>query len=557
MAAPSRTARPLAEGYYLANFETLLADVERRSGDLLADAERAFLYDFRLLSLDARRLYVRLVSRRGPWFRLDRLRYGEISGGAADELCAAGFGERAGREVVAERLALLRREELLELALRCGVPEARRLRKLQLVEAVAAALASEAEALASRLPILRLLRVAVLEVLRLLFFGNLAQDWTEFVLQDLGVLRFEAYALSERAFADRAELEQHLALRRARERAAQALAEGDLVAAVELAEEIARRTWRPTARRLADGVLLPVGRALERSGAREAALRILSAAWAPPARERRARLLTGLGRAAEALALCREIGAQPRDEGERVFADRFGDRLRARLAADPQRRPSRRPAQNGVLATVASRILAVERSPGPVEAVALTALAAEGLRGFFAENWLWRTLFGLAFWDLLYAPVPGAFVQPFQYGPRDLYDGFRAARAAAVEERLEQLAADPRPGPALLGRWDEKLGTASRLVHFAPELRPHLELAACSLSGAELAAVCDRLSRDLRRHGKGFPDLFLVDETGRPLLAEVKAPADELRPEQRGWLEYFERCGIRTVVLRLRWAPDL
>ena len=30
---------------------------------------------------------------------------------------------------------------------------------------------------------------------RLLFFGNLTQDWTEFVLRDLGVVRFEPYEL--------------------------------------------------------------------------------------------------------------------------------------------------------------------------------------------------------------------------------------------------------------------------------------------------------------------------------------------------------------------------
>ena len=53
----------------------------------------------------------------------------------------------------------------------------------------------------------------------------------------------------------------------------------------------------------------------------------------------------------------------------------------------------------------------------------------------------------MAFWDVVFAPVAGAFQHPFQLGPLDLDSpGFRAARAEAVERRLEELRADPRPG---------------------------------------------------------------------------------------------------------------
>jgi hypothetical protein len=70
-----------------------------------------------------------------------------------------------------------------------------------------------------------------------------------------------------------------------------------------------------------------------------------------------------------------------------------------------------------------------------------------------------------------------------------------------------------------------------------------------ALTGAELAAVCDRLSRDLRRYGSGLPDLFLTHpERERVLLAEVKAPGDVLRPEQRGWLAHSPDCGIPATV---------
>ena len=47
---------PLPEGYYLANFETVLSEVEARHGDLLLAEERDLLQRFRGLSLAAESL---------------------------------------------------------------------------------------------------------------------------------------------------------------------------------------------------------------------------------------------------------------------------------------------------------------------------------------------------------------------------------------------------------------------------------------------------------------------------------------------------------------------
>ena len=75
-------APPLACGYYLDNFETVLVSGIERHRDLLAARNSSSWRTFRAASLDARRLYARLVARRGPWFRCDRLRYPEIAAAA-------------------------------------------------------------------------------------------------------------------------------------------------------------------------------------------------------------------------------------------------------------------------------------------------------------------------------------------------------------------------------------------------------------------------------------------------------------------------------------------
>ena len=190
--------------------------------------------------------------------------------------------------------------------------------------------------------------------------------------------------------------------------------------------------------------------------------------------------------------------------------------------------------------------------------MALVALEAAGRRGVFAENWLWKALFGLAFWDIVFAPVPGAFQHPFQYGPLDVHTSdFRRAREDLVAARLAELRGAPSPAARILARHDEKEGLANPFVGWSPGLRPALELVLERLSGTHLAAVCDRLSRDPRRYGRGLPDLFVLrdDAPGFELL-EVKSPTDQLRPEQGRWIDYLNAHGLPAKVLRIS-AADL
>ncbi len=55
--------------------------------------------------------------------------------------------------------------------------------------------------------------------LRLLFFGNLYQDWSEFVLSDLGIFQYEKveFSAASRGFGCRADIDAYLALHACRE----------------------------------------------------------------------------------------------------------------------------------------------------------------------------------------------------------------------------------------------------------------------------------------------------------------------------------------------------
>lgn len=550
------TPRPLLpEGYYAENVALVLETVAERYGDLLNPAERGFLESFRALSLGARRLFVRLTSRVGPVFRLDLLHYPEIPDLAAAirELIAAGLLDRAEDAPLEDLAGLLRRPEILELLAEHGARPDSGTRKEALLAALLETIEPTAlrDWLETRCGLLRPLAQEQVLVFRLLFFGNLSQDWTEFVLRDLGVVRYELYELRRelRLFPTRQALDDSLFLRQLRQNIALALEAGETEPALEIAEHVRIHVerWHPTTRRHADRVLHAGAQTRERRGELTEALALYHVAHAPPARERRARILDKLGQHREALELCTEIAAGPRDETEAVFAPVFAAKLRRKLG---ETHPHGRRARPRI------RELIVERHPGvAVETLALEALSAEGRIGFFAENWLWRSLFGLAFWDVVFAPIAGAFEHPFQLGPLDLHSPeFRRARAEAIDARLAELHAESALDRRLLTVYAAKHGTANALVAWQDELRPALELALGRLEGRHLAAVCDRLSRDLQRYRRGLPDLFVVrpEPPGFELL-EVKAPGDQLRPEQGAWLDYLEANGLPAAILKLRW----
>jgi uncharacterized protein len=181
-----------------------------------------------------------------------------------------------------------------------------------------------------------------------------------------------------------------------------------------------------------------------------------------------------------------------------------------------------------------------------VEQAALAC--AEGWEGFHTENVLWTALYGLAFWDILFAPVPGAFQHRFQTGPADLRTpDFLGRRREAIEARLRELE-DPGAARArILATADRKWGVANAFVHWRGLTRAQLEAALACIPHPALLAVLGKLAPNPGAFRSGFPDLFLHRQ-GRCRLWEVKGPGDTLRPEQERWLALFNQAGLEACV---------
>ena len=173
----------------------------------------------------------------------------------------------------------------------------------------------------------------------------------------------------------------------------------------------------------------------------------------------------------------------------------------------------------------------------------------------YVENCLINSLFGLLFWDALYAPVPGAFFHPFQSHPADLY------RSAFKEKRSEQLAAawamldNGSYAEQIFERFEQKRGITNAFIHWSV-ITPELLALALKLIPAEhLRLIFERLLSDIRTHRSGFPDLIQFDiEAQRYKLIEVKGPGDRLQDNQKLWLDYFVEHQIPCSVCWVTWS---
>ena len=518
--------------YYADNLLKVVGHVHDLYGDLLTEEERGWGERLASASRAAQRLFARMVTRKGPLIRVDALNYAEVEdrGAALDELAEARLIERCPAAPAEEVVRLLRVEELC-IAFD-GLPAGNKARQMEL------ALADHAEEevldrVARLAPWLCLAMPEVLGLYQLLFFGSARQDLTTFVLRDLGVHRYAEVPISRanRQFPDREALRRSMALMELSELAGELGPRPD----AELARPILDALWQPNDDRALERrrsrILNHLGRGLERAGEFDLALTCYTRSTLPPGRERRTRILRRLGDEQAVAGMKRRILDAPRSALERDFAHRFG-------CFSPRPAP------------YFDMELSPELSPADasIEATALAMLTEGGGAGWHTENHLPMALFALAYWEWIFAPIPGAFTNPFQTGPVDLFwPDFFAARRDLCEDPL----ATPLK-PRLARVEGQARGIANRLFgwrRFPPDAAAAVFEA---IPEDDIRALLRIVTNDLDQARSGFPDLTLIHADGSYEFVEVKGPGDRLQVNQHLWIEALERAGLPVRVLRLK-----
>ncbi|AKM04011.1 MULTISPECIES: VRR-NUC domain-containing protein [Burkholderia cepacia complex] len=539
--------------YYLTNFERALAWLGERYDDLLDHQEQAFVRDFATLPQASRALLVRMLMRNGSDFRASKLAYDEIGCtlDAAAPLVELGWVDPAPALTLDELFALSTKVDLLRifpsLAAHAGERKPEWLERLRPAHDAAQPLDAWCAQAGDR--VLRVTVGALCDRLRLMFFGNLHQDWSEFVLADLGVFQYEnvPIAPSSRAFQQRGDVDAYLALQMCRD-ALDAwpddLPFDDLLRAIDAVG--CAQPWLATRRAK---LLFALGQTCERRADWAAALDAYTRSAWPGSRHRRIRVLERCGRDDDALALALDARGGFESDEERQRVERMLPRL--------QRRVGQRVERAAAAPDVPRETLVLVRPDAfvSVEFAVRDHLAQPASPVHYVENTLINSLFGLLCWEPVFAAVPGAFFHPFQRGPADLHaPDFAARRADAFAACFAQLDSGAYRD-TIRRHFATKAGLQSPFVFWGVLTDELLDEALACLPPEHLRLWFARLLADIRSNRSGLPDLvrFWPGER-RYELIEVKGPGDRLQDNQTRWLAYCVAHGIPVRVVDVEWA---
>ncbi|MDD1015176.1 VRR-NUC domain-containing protein [Pseudomonas rubra] len=536
--------------YYLHNFQQVLGWIELRYADLLDAQERAFIQQFRQQPRAAQALLVRMVMRKGLLFRPSKLVYAEIGSpqAALEPLLAMGWVVDDSPLSLEQLFDLLRKDELATgfspLLSRPRAAKSELLAQLQALELPARPLHEWLPGFAE--PVIELRLQALCDRLRLLFFGNLYKDWSEFVLADLGLMRYEQVAFSDdsRALRQRSDIEVALALHECGEWLEQGVALEQVVAEVDALD-----SDNPWLQRRRSRLLYQLGQHSERLADWPLALRIYPRSQHPQARIRHIRVLERSEQWAAAFELASQVARQPANAVEVQALARMLPRLQRKLGGPPQPRRAK-PKVNLIDLTLPAQWAALG-----VEQAVQQHLEQDGGHVHYVENTLFNSLFGLLCWEAIFAPLPGAFFHPFQSAPQDLHDAeFYPRRRALFAQCLGQLD-DGRYLHTIRRHFLGKQGLQSPFVYWQVLSEKLLEQALACLPAAHLKRCFERLLEDLQGNRSGMPDLIQFwPEQQRYRMIEVKGPGDRLQDSQLRWIEFCAEHGLPVDVCHVQWS---
>ncbi|KAJ4762387.1 zinc ion binding/nucleic acid binding/hydrolase [Rhynchospora pubera] len=570
---------------YQQNFNLLIEDVMRNHSHLFTDKEMLFIGSFKSLSDAAQRLFIRLYTRKGPWFRMSKISYPEITDPptAAEELKEAGYlyllqprdnmkvqecdmenilglltvaelRETLKTELLKERINCTCRKELLKCLL--SAYESGNCRNLQ---------KRITERMGTCVRIAHFADELLWRVQRL-FFLNGEQDLSAFLLVDIGVTKYPNYVCdaSHRIFSDRCHLLEYEEAIQVAQVMDESLDKNNMKMVercIEISENyicsapmeetslISACVFKPrffscfTAWWVYTKVLTLGVSVYERERRYEDAIRILKSLLQRTRDSRRGywtlRLsvnLEHMGYFNESLLVAEEgIG----DPWVRAGSKMALQRRVLRLGKPPRRwkLPSfaesvrqnipevnivGRPVNGGV--GEKNLFYGYNGELCGVEELALQYFAEEGggWHGVHSESGIWMTIFGLLMWDVIFSDVPNAFCSKFQTGPLDLdTDDFYESRKDLIESQLNKIQGGMAE-EILITCWELHYGELCRGVNWERHSLSDLRAAVFCMKARSLASICHHLALDYRSWSSGMPDLLLWRFYANSTCGEVK-----------------------------------
>ncbi|CAL5051309.1 unnamed protein product [Urochloa decumbens] len=521
----------------------MIADVMANHTHVFSDVEKSFLASFKSLSDDGQRLFVRIYTRKGPWFRKSTISYREISDleHAVMELKLAGYIDMLSCTVdppeydMEEAIDLLTVPEMKEILKKLPKDNTSCTRRHELANTL---LSLYHNGTCASLPkqilkwtgtCIRISKMAdeLLWRIQRLFFLNGDQDLSSFLLVEFGVVKFPDYAcsISHRIFQERIDLlEYEEAIR-----VAQVMDESldnnnmDLVTrCIDLSENrLCTMTKQENATSPEHPPLF-----FSRFSASWVYSKILTLGVSVYERDRRYE---------DAIRILKMLLSK-------ITCDRRRGYWTLRLSVD------------------------LEHMGRPNESLSIA-------EGGAIDPWVRAgSKFALQRRVLRLSKPPRRWKVPSyadyvkrnikETAPLDLEtDYFYKSRKDLAESQLKKVQ-DGMAEEMLISSWELHQGTSCQGVNWDRHSLTDLRAVVACIGGHCLALLLRHLAVDYRSWSSGMPDLLLwrfLDERGggEAKLVEVKGPRDQLSEQQRAWILVLmdfgfdvEVCKVSTVAKR-------
>jgi len=546
--APVKRRGPLPTFYYHAHFMEMLDFVATHYAHALLDEHLRVLREFRVLPKPAQCLYVRLVNRKGHVFAANKLRYPELGDARLllDVLREQGWVGAPGETHYRDVLRHLTKAEISSVLLPVFAGMSRTLKKDELVRfSLEHCPAADFMARLKEHRVLVQCHVEQVRYLLFLYFGRVQDGLSQFTMRDLGLVRTHGFkGTYQPRFSDQVEAMQSYYFSSRLHQ----LQSATLADATVLAE--ASTDWPepdfPTSAATRDELAYKLGRKLERGGDLKLAQHIYEIGESAKCSERVIRLLLAGDRRDDAERELLRCLDNPCSEDEALMAeDLYAQKFK-------KKRTSTRTDELRAAETISID----EAKIGSPERAAIEYFERMGLQAYRTENLLWRTFFGLLFWDTLFADDNAALHSPFEFIPVALADGsFYARHRELIERRLAVLADPVATKKELLKTSTRNYGKANGVFRWRRSILDTL-FALLDHAGSEpLRLMLRRLCMGYADARYGYPDLMIIDGDGVRFV-EIKAEGDQLRRNQLLRQQQLREAGFRADVVRIRWVLD-
>jgi len=188
---------------------------------------------------------------------------------------------------------------------------------------------------------------------------------------------------------------------------------------------------------------------------------------------------------------------------------------------------------------------------GTIEELIQDYVSKDGYKGLWTENDYWWMIMSLLFWDVIFTPIPGMFVNnknfPKQDMPLDFFDiDFYIRRHKEIKMYLSEMKKNNKSTRNKIERTIKKnyckyFGMPCRSIEdWGKYPLNDLLFVVKYLEPYQLAIIIERLITYFNEYRRGLPDLFVVKDN-IPCFIECKEKNEKIQLWQKSWHIYIQK----------------